>query len=62
MYDLVSGVNVAETRCLLVDGRGPQILARLGQHHHLHRRLPDIKVNLESKAILYQRTQQHLRV
>ena len=53
MYDLVSGVNVAETRCLLVDGRGSQILARLGQHHHLHRRLPDIKVNLESKAILY---------
>ena len=24
MYDLVSGVNVAETRCLLVDGRAPR--------------------------------------
>ena len=48
MYDLVSGVNVAETRCLLVEGRGPEILARLGQHHHWHRRPPDMKVNLES--------------
>ena len=38
MYDLVSGVNVAETRCLLVDG-SPEILPRLGQHHHyLHPR------------------------
>ena len=34
MYDLVSGVNVAETRCLLGRWERPRILARLVRSHH----------------------------
>ena len=36
MYDLVSGVNVAETRCLLGGWERPGILAPLVQHHHCY--------------------------